>query len=292
LEFRNPAPQSSQAKWYTQFSFDRQGLGQAYIFFFVLFMAVVAVHLYAVWELSQSHSYHMIVKIVTGGVFLQWVSAMCYMIHYSVYSGNGVGNPGVEGIGLALNMMSQLLFMFLCLLISKGLTITVNHLEKSALAVPVVMGVMMLLYVLLLVSAYAWTDPASTVYFFDSIVGFLIVASRVVIYIWFCYSLWEIFQIEVEIEKKRFYSIFGGLASGWFLFLPFIVLIALGIAEWNRFGVVTGLSLAVDASAWILMVILFWPSRIEKYFAVRPTPLGASMKGGSTSTAEGNYDSL
>jgi len=215
------------------------------------------------------------------------------MIHYSSFASNGIGAPGLEGLGLAFNMLSQLLFMFLCLLISKGLTITVNHLDKSALAVPVVMAIMLFLYLMLFVSAYAWTDPASTMYFFDSIVGYIIIASRVGIFGWFCWSIFEIFKLEPESEKRKFYLMFGGLASAWFLFLPFIALIALGISEWNRYGVVTGLSLAVDSAAWLAMVILFWPSRIDTYFSVRPAPLQSSIAYGTGSgTAQGNYDTL
>jgi len=85
---------------------------------------------------------------------------------------------------------------------------------------------------------------------------------------------------------------FGGLASAWFLFLPFIALIALAIDEWKRYGVVTGLSLAVDSAAWLAMLFLFWPSRIDTYFSVRPAPLQSSMKFGTTGTAQGNYDTL
>lgn len=41
---------------------------------------------------------------------------------------------------------------------------------------------------------------------------------------WFAYSLHQTLLLEEEASKRKFYIIFGGLATLWFLLLPFFVL--------------------------------------------------------------------
>jgi len=291
LEFDNPAPLNSSGKWYVQFSFDHQGLGQAYIFFFVFYASLLIAHVYGVLALVKSGAYHTLVRLITLGVSFLFLSCMSFMIHYCVFSDNGVGSPGIEGVGLALTMMAQLMFMFLCILISKGWTITTNHLGQ-ALAVKATMLAMCVLYLALFIWDYVGRDPASTIYFYDSAVGYIIIVVRVGIMVWFCWSIVETYKIEEDSQKKRFYLIFGSLAVTWFLMLPFFVLVALGLDDWVRYKAVTGICLVIDAFAFVTMVALFWPTRIETFFTVRPTPLQATMLHKNADTAQGNYETL
>lgn len=79
-------------------------------------------------------------------------------------------------------MMSQLVFMFFCLLIAKGWTITTSHLDQAIvlqgrfeialhLRKQVSMVVMIILYLSLFIWDFVGRDPASTIYFWDSAVG-------------------------------------------------------------------------------------------------------------------------
>jgi len=151
---------------------------------------------------------------------------------------------------------------------------------------------MFILYLALFIWDYVGRDPASVVYFFDSAVGYIIIVVRLGLLGWFCWSLVETYKMEEDPAKRRFYLIFGGLAAAWFVFLPFFVLVALGMPDYNRYKGVTGISLAIDSFGLVSMVFLFWPSRIESFFTVRPTPLQATMLHKNANTAEGNYDTL
>jgi len=259
---------------------------------FVLYTCILAAHLYGVSQLVKSGSYHTLVRFTTLGFVLLYFATFFYMIHYSVYADNGIGSPGLEGFALFLTMLSQLVFMFLCILISKGWTITTNHLAQS-LAIKSVMLVLLVLYIALFIWDYVGRDPASTIYFWDSPVGYIIVVVRVGIMVWFMWSILETYRMEEEALKRKFYVIFGSLAAWWFALLPFFVLVALGISDWNRFRTVSGITLFIDSVGLVVLVGLFWPTRIENFFTVHPTPLKATMLGGKTAdTAAGNYDSL
>jgi len=209
-----------------------------------------------------------------------------------MFAKDGIGSPGLEGVGLVLTMLSQLMFMFLCILISKGWTITTNHLGQPLLVKGTIL-IMFILYLALFIWDYVGRDPASTIYFFDSIVGYLIISVRIGILIWFCWSIVDTYQMEDDPGKRRFYITFGMLALCWFLMLPFFVLVALGLDDWVRYRVVTGITLVIDAFGLVSMVFLFWPTRIEDYFTVRTTPFQSKLLGNKNEgTAEGNYDTL
>jgi len=49
LLFTNP----QYGVWEKQFSFDRWGIGQTYISFFILYIILVALHLYGCWQLYR-----------------------------------------------------------------------------------------------------------------------------------------------------------------------------------------------------------------------------------------------
>lgn len=69
--------------------------------------------------------------------------------------------------------------------------------------------------------------------------------------------------------------------------------VALGVPVWDRYRVITGFLLVIDAIAYTSMVALFWPSRVSDYFSVKPTPLQTTMVYSTgDSTAQGSYDSL
>jgi len=182
--------------------------------------------------------------------------------------------------------------MFVCILIAKGWTITTNHLDQPNI-IKGIMILILVLYVALFIYDYVGRDPASTMYFYDSAVGYLVIILRVAIMIWFMYSIRQTYSLEDNVSKNRFYLAFGSLAAAWFLVLPLLVLIALGIVDYERYRVITGFLLIVDTVAWVSLVILFWHTRVYEYFTVKPTALQSSLVvSKDAESVQGNYDSL
>eukprot|EP01126_Amoeba_proteus_P013537 TRINITY_DN15778_c0_g1_i5.p1 TRINITY_DN15778_c0_g1~~TRINITY_DN15778_c0_g1_i5.p1 ORF type:complete len:449 (-),score=50.30 TRINITY_DN15778_c0_g1_i5:106-1452(-) len=267
LHFLNPAPGSILGIWYLEFSYDIQGLAQAYIVFTVLYCILGVVHCYGVRQLMKNNEYHPIIKLLTLGINLLFLSCFFYTCHFSFLSYNGYGVPVLEGFAMALTMLAQLLLMFICILVSKGWTISTPYLSQANL-IKLFLVVITGCYVGLIIWDFVLRDPASTLYFYDSPIGIIIVLFRVTLAGWFVWNIFNVLKVEIVPEKRKFYINFALLFSCWFVLLPLMVVIALALRPWYRERTVSGISLAIDAFGFIGLVYLLWPSRVNQYFTV------------------------
>jgi len=266
LEYYNPG-----GYFYHQFSYDEQGVAEMYIFFTIFYFILGLVQAYAAWQLIRQESWHPIVRLLTITVGLQFVSSLAEMAHYLVYASNGVGALGLLGIGELTAMASQLLLMFLCLLVAKGWAITTTYLTDKIVLL-IVMAIYFIAYLVLFIWDNVGRDPASTLYFYDSIPGLIVVILRLGLTGWFWWCLRTTIRLESLPEKRKFYSIFGICYTFWFILLPAIILLALALEPWFRFRTVRGLTLCADAIGIVAFIALLWPSRAARYFNIKPTP--------------------
>jgi len=217
-------------------------------------------------------SWHPIVRILTVAITFQSLAALSEMIHYCIYLRDGIGAPGLKGLGELLTMGSQLILMFLCVLVAKGWAITSSLLTARNL-LGVIMALLLLAYLALFIWDNAGRDPASTLYFYDSIPGLIVILLRVGVTAWFLWCLRNTIGFEALPDKRKFYTIFGFCFTVWFLLLPGIVAFALALEPWYRFRTVRGMTLCADALAYIAFIVLLWPSRAATFFNIKPTPL-------------------
>eukprot|EP01126_Amoeba_proteus_P013536 TRINITY_DN15778_c0_g1_i3.p2 TRINITY_DN15778_c0_g1~~TRINITY_DN15778_c0_g1_i3.p2 ORF type:complete len:190 (+),score=28.41 TRINITY_DN15778_c0_g1_i3:1496-2065(+) len=168
---------------------------------------------------------------------------------------------------MALTMLAQLLLMFICILVSKGWTISTPYLSQANL-IKLFLVVITGCYVGLIIWDFVLRDPASTLYFYDSPIGIIIVLFRVTLAGWFVWNIFNVLKVEIVPEKRKFYINFALLFSCWFVLLPLMVVIALALRPWYRERTVSGISLAIDAFGFIGLVYLLWPSRVNQYFTV------------------------
>jgi len=266
LEFKNPGNY-----WWAQYSYDEQGIPQMYIFFTLFYIILVGTQIQAAYSLHKIESFHPIVQILTVIVALHFVSCIVESIHYLSYGNDGVGAPGLKSFGELILMIAQILMMFLCILIAKGWAITTNYLTEKFLIIGVIV-----IYFIAHLSLFIWdnvgNDPASTLYFYDSIPGLIVILLRLGLACWFLWCLRTTIQLESLSEKKNFYFFFGFVFTVWLLLLPAIVAFALVLAPWYRLRTVTGMMLSVDALATLLLAILLAPSRASKYFNIKAAP--------------------
>lgn len=200
--------------------------------------------------------------------------------------------------------------MFLCILIAKGWAITTSYLTEKHIIL-IVNALLVLAYLALFVWDRVATDPASTLYFYDTIPGIVVVVLRVGILGWFLWSLRNTIRLESLPEKRNFYMIFGACYSAWFLLLPLIVLFAYFLAPHVRFRAIQGLSISVDFLGLAALAVLLWPSRASKsgpspdpsissrshsptrYFVIKASPQLLTVKdGGYGSTAQDAISAL
>lgn len=102
-----------------QFSFEDHDLVESYAVFFLLYIIIIPVWLYAYFK--QKHA---ITKILTASICLEFIGISSNLLHWIIFSANGVGFYVISVIGNAIDMISECLFMLTLLLIAKGWTIT------------------------------------------------------------------------------------------------------------------------------------------------------------------------
>jgi len=242
-------------------------------FFFLFFYFILTgFQAQASYQMYSVSSFHPIVQILTATVVVHHLSCAAEATHYLLFGTNGVGSPGLKGFGDLCEMCAQIMMMFMCILVAKGWAITTNYLTDKVAIITVT-----LIFFIAHLSLFIWDnvgrDPASTLYFYDSIPGLIVILFRLGLTFWFLWCLRTTIQLESLEEKKAFYFFFGGLFTLWFLLLPAIVAFALVLEPWYRMRTVTGMMLTADALAMLLFTILLSPSRASKYFNhIKMTP--------------------
>lgn len=255
-----------QTGWNHEFSFDEQGLPGMYLFYWLFFTVLFLFELISIWGMIRNQIFHPIIRLFFSSLVFETAANFSFFIHYIVYKGNGVGAPGMKGLGEVLDMAAQLCLMFLLILIAKGWCISKNQIDNKKLLISII-SLLLLCYVIVFIWENVGRNPASTLYIYESVPGIILLVLRLITWLFFLFSLRQT-QLEEDIfEKKRFYLIFGGLYSLYFLSLPLIVLCALALDPWVRYKIVIGLYLTVNALTWTSLVLLFWPRWSYKIFS-------------------------
>jgi len=255
-------------KWVLQFSCDEVGLEGLYISYFIFYFIGACIHAYAIFMLVRANSYHTIVKLLSAAIGLEGLSVFSLFIHYCVYEKDGVGAPALKGIGDILDLASQVVFIFLLLLIAKGWCISKTRLDDR-LVVLIGVGVLALAYLALFIWENVGVDPGSTLYIYQSPPGIIILVLRGLTMLWFMWTLRATYMEENHPAKRTFYLWFGIACVTWFLALPLITIIAAGTPNaWNELKTVTILYVTSNALAFGGLQFLLWPSRASEYFQI------------------------
>jgi len=258
---------AGHSPWTKEFSFDEQGLEALYLFYFIVLFLGLAVHLYSVWVLIQSRSYHPIVRLLTISLVFEFSSVFFLFIHFVVYSGDGIGVPGLYGFGTFLDIVAQVVFILMLILISKGWAITKTQLEdrKANLVMTIIL---FLSYLALFIWQMLGMDHASDIYVYESPPGIVVIVVRALAMMWFIYCLRGTFSEENHPTKRKFYLTFGVCYIVWFLILPLITAISAGVDPWVRMKTVFILYITSNAVALAGMGYLLWPTRANEYFQI------------------------
>ena len=105
---------------------------------------------------------------------------------------------------------------------------------------------------------------------------------------------------EADVDKQRFYRIYGVAFAAWFSALFFIVLLGVAIYPVERVKTVTTLYHLVNFVAFALLAVLMWPTMAVKYFEISApdllfggsTSASSSLIGGQSGNARGVYDAI
>lgn len=188
-------------------------------------------------------------------------------------------------------MGTELVLMFMLILVAKGWAITSNYLTDRNLLL-ILTGILLLAYLALFIWDYAGRDPASTLYFYESAPGVIVLILRFLTWLWFMWCLRSTLALETLPEKRTFYIYFGIACSLWFLLLPLFVIIATGMEAWYREKVITSMTSSLNALALLSFTYLLWPTRAADFFTIKPTNalLSSDIDTPSESTTYGSTD--
>jgi hypothetical protein len=175
----------------------------------------------------------------------------------------------------------DIILALLVILIAKGWAVTTTQLEKrDRMGIIVMVCILSLGYLILFIWDYAGQDPAATLYFFESAPGYIVIILRMATLVWFIYSLWATLRLETLPEKRRFYFVFGGIYTVWFLIVPIAVIIAAAVSPHWRQKVVTDFKGVMDFFSLAIMAGLFWPTYARRFFIITPGQGLISKEGG------------
>jgi len=257
--------------WTRQFSYDEQGLAPMYLFYFLIFLVGIFVHLKSVYDLWKREAYHVVIKLLTACVVLEFFYLMFMLVHYMQYKNNGVGVPGLKGFADFLDICFQLLFILLLILLAKGWAISTSTLTDR---IPLL--VLMIVFFILYLAMFIWGYTAknyAVLYIYESVPGIIILVLRVLTLLWFLWCLRKTLISESGETKKRFYIEFGAFFTPWFLILPLVVVIAAGISKgnvaWGQYTAIHTTYVTINTISLAGLCYLFWPTKVSQYFALK-----------------------
>jgi len=270
----------------TEVGFDEQGMLALNVFYFIVFFLVGACHGLGVFFLYRKGVAHPIVLILAATIGLIVLSLFFVMIHWAVYYSDGVGANGCRVFGQLLMGIANVVFAILLISIASGWAITYHDLPRKWTILGIGIGYLACFLILFIIISATGQTAASTqfVYAKGALLGF------VIIYILFCwigvwgYFAWCLYRTwreEAQFDKRLFYLVFGIGCTAWFILPALFNFISMCIAEWYRPRVVDAFQLTATFVGVVALVLLLWPTRVEKYFRISahndfPTPVGAT----------------
>ncbi|KAL1444510.1 hypothetical protein MTO96_029819 [Rhipicephalus appendiculatus] len=258
----NPAAPSHNVFEY-QFSFEQQGSLERVLLFFLLYLVLAGLQVYAVMRQK-----HLVTRLFTAALTLQLLSFLWTITHLAIFAMDGDGVPSLGIVGDVSYMLSQSLFMLLLLLLAKGWAIT-----RTELTWKPVLFCIWLVYSCIQILLYVWNmtevDVIEEIDEYQTYPGWISLCFRLVVTAWFLTELRSTMMDENDHRKLRFYLHFGAGLLCWFVYLPVVALIALQVSALWRQKFILGISSCADFLAYAIITHLLWPTRSQQYFQLQ-----------------------
>ncbi|XP_060803710.1 transmembrane protein 145 [Amyelois transitella] len=254
-----------------QFSFDRQNTLELYLVFWLFYIILLPVQIYAVR--TQKHP---VTKLFTFSLVLEFISFCFNVLHTVKFAADGVGFPNLAVAGDILDIMSRTLFMLLLLLLAKGWAVTRIELTHK----PLVFGVWLafgIVHILLYVWNTTEVDIIEEIDEYQTWPGWLALALRVGIMAWFVLELRLTLRHEHHAPRLHFLLHFGASSLVWLVYLPLSALVALQVSPLWRSKFLLGITNSADCLSFCVMSHLLWPTRSEQYLLLSPPDYTAGI---------------
>jgi hypothetical protein len=272
--------------WWKQFGWDEQGMYEMSVVFFLVQFALTVIYIWMLFCTSWEKLQKRVPATFVIASLSEMLALFFLMIHYSIYSWNGIGVIQLQYTYVYLDMFSQMAFMCAIFLLVKGWPNSLYNLTLNQSIGICLFILNILTYILLFTWYTAGWDNLSTLYMYDSIPGYLIIAVRALTFIWCEAELSRTLKYEKEDSKKLFYVIFAFFVAFWFFYLAVNVAVSHFLAAWVRQKAIYAIIFTLNALTFIFPVIMFWPMKSNPFFSM----LDISGKG-EAYNAKGNNSS-
>nr|XP_029721356.1 integral membrane protein GPR180-like [Aedes albopictus] len=243
------------------FSFDQQNTLEMYLIFFVIYLVMVPLQIYAV-RLQK----HPVTRLFTISLLLEFISVCLLLTHTVRYAMNGVGNENLAITGDIFDIFSRTSFMLILLLLAKGWAVTRLQISVSSW---ILLMVIWIPYCAIHVLLYIWNrtevDIISDIDEYQTWPGWLVLACRSTMMLWFLWELRITMKYEHSTQKLDFLLHFGASSLVWFIYLPIVAIIAVNVNPLWRYKLLLGITNSADCLAYCVMMGLLWPNRAGQY---------------------------
>mmetsp|Transcript_52508 Transcript_52508/g.64327 ORF Transcript_52508/g.64327 Transcript_52508/m.64327 type:complete len:466 (-) Transcript_52508:15-1412(-) len=256
--------QNVDSIWYRQAGSNEKGLNTLYLVYLILYLILFGIQLYAYHIYRIQQYIHQIIKLLTSTIGFALFAVLFNFVDWMIFTETGEHELFFPIIAKLCTVTASTIFLLLLLVLSQGWTISRFEVAYPKLLLFVIIIVFIsqcTFYIIRLIGL----DPESTVYFYNSVPAIGIGVLFIVIGI--CFIIQCVFSImnEPVPQKKRLYA---GIMIYfiWFMFPLLQILIGKSFHEWMRDIAIISINITVETIAFIIMMILMWPSWAHQYF--------------------------
>lgn len=273
-----------RASWSVQLGYDVMGLNTFYLTMFFLYLIFYCVHMYGVYNLSSKLEYlHPMVKLFAICLTLQFVAIIFPMLHWGIYSTNGIGVNALRQGGEVVDSITRVIFMLILTLMAKGWTISGDELTNGKFIVGALV-VFLLVHSAILLWKYQLEDPAAV-----HLETGLEVIMWIELCMWFLFAVYFTYTVltswkkeENPVKRKLFLQLAVVFTIWMFLYptLSFINLARNSDTGWAaaKQKVTSETTLCLSMLGYMFLSFLLWPSRAEEYFNInKPDVMRANI---------------
>ncbi|KAG4077941.1 hypothetical protein HA402_013441 [Bradysia odoriphaga] len=259
--------QSPSSRFTYHFSFEQQNILEMNLIFFAVYLFLVPMQVYAV-RIQK----HPVTKLFTLSLILEFIS-LCCILSYSIrFAVSGVGNEASRTVGDIFDILSRTSFMLILLLLAKGWAVTRQQISKTSWFILMAIWIP---YVAFHMVLYVWNrtevDIISDIDEYQTWPGWLVLACRSSIMLWFLWELRNTMKYEHSSKKLDFLLHFGASSLVWFIYLPIVAIVALQVSPMWRYKLLLGITNSADLLGYCVMTGLLWPNRAGQYLLLAGT---------------------
>ncbi|CAF0938245.1 unnamed protein product [Brachionus calyciflorus] len=249
------------------FSADEFGILETSIAFFIIYFILLIICAVFAKILINKSLFHVTVRLYIVSVLFQFLTILFMVAEYGQYSISGYVTPGMITTSHIFQVIGQIIFLFMLILVAKGYTITRNKLRiPTWIKMGIFFAIYVIAYVVTFIFSEALYDVGKVNYYYNSPAGIAVVLIKMILgWIWFGYSI--LFTIKNFPEKRTFYVILSITFSIWFLIGPFLILMCnFFIQDYIRQFVAYLIEIIVIFIGHFIFLILIRPTAENKLF--------------------------